>query len=152
MIGGYVVSCVVSAYFLFRIGVRVYWDWDRVVMRELLAAAPTFLFISIFATLYWRIDVFMLSALRSVEDVGYYGAAWRLLELAMIVPQSFCLALYPQMASAGGEPHTLAWLGRTAVRYLLAASLPLAVGATMFGGWIMTLLYGEAFRVAADTL
>jgi O-antigen/teichoic acid export membrane protein len=118
-----------------------------------LRLAPTFLFIGIFATLYWRIDIFMLSKLQPVEDVGFYGAAWRILELAMVVPQSLCLSLYPQISSSAlNNLDQLNRIGRGATRYLLALSLPAAIGITLLAGPLLELLYGAKFSAASDTL
>lgn len=150
---GRVVGCVISAVLLRRLELRARWTLERETIRGLLKLAPTFLFIGIFATLYWRIDIFMLSKLQPVEEVGYYGAAWRILELAMVLPQSLCLSLYPQIsASALSDLQQLRKIGRGAMRYLLALSLPTAIGVTMLAAPILQLLYGEAFRAAAYTL
>ena len=152
-VGGRIVACVVSALLLRRTGVRVRWGWDTDVIRSLLGIAPTFLMTQIFATLYWRVDVFLLSQMRSVDEVGLYGAAWRLLEIAIVVPQSLSLALFPQIAAAlRSDPAMLSWLGRTANRYLFGASLPVAVVATVLGDRILGALYGESFQVAGSTL
>jgi O-antigen/teichoic acid export membrane protein len=126
---------------------------ERGMVRSLATAAPTFLAIQIFATIYWRIDVLMLSKLGSVRDVGFYGAAYRIFELIVIVPQSLCLALYPQIVQAvrsrAGELKTI---GRATLRYLVAALLPGAVAATVAGGRILELLYGGEFTAAVTTL
>jgi len=151
-VAGYLLACVVSYVLLQRSGVRIGWRWERPVLRDLATTAPTFLLISIFATLYWRTDVFMLSKMATVEDVGFYGAAWRLLEFAMIAPQSLCLALYPRMSSARDDVGVLAGLGTFASRYLLAVGLPIAIGLTLFGGPVLDLLFGDGFRAATSTL
>jgi O-antigen/teichoic acid export membrane protein len=146
-------ACAVSIWLLERTNVRVRWAMDREIVRSLAREAPTFLLISVFAAIYWRIDILMLSWLCEIEDVGLYGAAWRLLELAIVVPQSFCQSLYPQMASAiRSEAGTLGWLNRTAGRYLLVLSVPAAVCTTILAGPLLALLYGEPFRAAGSTL
>lgn len=150
---GRVVGCVISSVLLKRLELRTRWAYDPDTVQRLMKLAPTFLLIGIFATLYWRIDIFMLSKLQPVEQVGYYGAAWRILELAMVIPQSLCLALYPQIsASALSDLPQLQKIGRGAMRYLLAISLPAAIGVTLLADPILQLLYGEAFRTAAYTL
>jgi len=150
---GRVLACVISALLLRRLKVQIRWTLEMETVRQLLKLAPTFLFIGIFATLYWRIDIFMLSKLRTVEDVGYYGAAWRILELAMVLPQSLCLSLYPQISAAAlKDLKQLRWIGRGAMRYLLAISLPAAIGVTLLAQPILVLLYGPAFDAAASTL
>lgn len=151
---GRTLGCLVSATYLRRAGIRARWAWDREMMRKLSGLAPTFVLIAIFATLYWRIDILMLSKLQPMEDVGYYGAAWRLLEFAMVIPTSLCLALYPQIAAliSAENCEELARLGETAMRYLFALTLPLAVAISFLGGPVLALLFGESFRNAAITL
>lgn len=107
-VGSNMLACLISWRLLHKIHVPLRWAVDRSVLRRLVEAAPTFLLISLFAVLYWRIDVFMLSLLRPLTDVGYYGAAYRIMEIMKIVPQSLCMALYPQMAHAAvAEPQEL---------------------------------------------
>ncbi len=150
---GRIVANVVAVAMLRSLGIRVFLGRDRRVLAGLLASAPTFVSIAIFATLYWRIDVFMLSKMGTVDDVGRYGAAWRILELALVVPQSFCLSLYPQLAAAvRSDRAELARLGRLAMRVMAAGSLPLAAWVAVMGNDIMALLYGEAFRSTGPTL
>jgi O-antigen/teichoic acid export membrane protein len=152
-VAGRIVGCVVCGYFLHKDGIQTRFRLDSETSRQLLRWAPTFVAIGVFATLYWRIDVFMLSKIGSVEDVGFYGAAWRILELAMVFPQSLCLALYPRIsAMARSDGARLTVLGATAARYMFAVSLPIALGATILAAPVLELLYGKAFSVAASTL
>jgi len=148
-----VVAVLVALGLLRASGVRVAPSLDGDVQRSLLRVAPTFLLVGIFATLYWRIDVFMLSKMRPVEDVGYYGAAWRLLELAMVVPQSLCLSIYPQLVAALREDRDrVARLGALASRWLLAVALPAAVVCTVLARPILRLFYGSGFDPAVPSL
>lgn len=147
-------ACAVALFLLWRDGVVVRPALDRRVIRSLARVAPTFLLVGIFATLYWRIDVFMLSRMRSVEDVGYYGAAWRLLELAMVAPQSLCLSLYPQLVAAlhAGDRARVARIGGMASRVLAAIALPAAAIATVLAGPVIMMFYGPGFGAAATSL
>lgn len=123
------------------------------MIRRLLKLAPTFLAIAVFSTLYWRIDILMLSKLSTLEQVGFYGACWRLLQFAMVVPTSLCLALYPQIVMAiEADSERLARLAAVALRYLLALTLPVAVAVTLLGEDLLALLFGASFRQAASTL
>jgi O-antigen/teichoic acid export membrane protein len=95
----------------------------------------------------------MLSKLQPMAEVGYYSAAYRIFDLAMVVPYSLCLALYPSVAAAVGKDHTLlATLGRSTVRYLVALTLPAAVCVSVFSGPILELLYGHNYADAIPTL
>jgi len=144
---------LVAIVMLPMVGVRFRVAWHPRRLKRVAGLAPTFLLISLFATIYWRIDIFMLSKLRSVSDVGLYGAAWRVLDLALIVPKSFCLALYPQIASLAAEnTRRLRELGDTALRYLVAAAVLMATLASVNSGSLLSMLYGKDFGGASGTL
>jgi O-antigen/teichoic acid export membrane protein len=152
-VGSRLLACLLAWALLYRVQVQLQWRIDRSMLHHLLQAAPTFLGMHVFATLYWRVDTVMLSILRPLGDVGYYGAAYRLTELTKILPQSLSRALYPQITQAAkSAPQQLGPLGGMALRYLWVALLPVATGCTVLAEPIMILLYGEAFRPAATTL
>jgi O-antigen/teichoic acid export membrane protein len=52
---------------------------------------------------YYKIDSLLLSLLRDPTQVGYYGVAYRVVDLIMAVPGFFMLALLPSLASADHE-------------------------------------------------
>lgn len=150
---GKIAACALQIHLLRRARVHVRLGLDRAVARRLLFLLPTFLGISVFGTLYWRIDILMLSRLRPVEDVGYYGAAYRILELAMIFPQSITMALYPQIAATVHQDLArLQKIGKAALRYLTIINLPIAVCAVLLAEPGLRLLYGPGFSPAEATL
>ena len=150
---GKVVGCLTSIFLLRRSGVSVGFSIDPSMLRKLGRLAPTFLLTTIFSTLYWRIDVLILSKLANTADLGYYGAAYRLFEIATVFPQSLCLSLYPQISAAvETNRDRLGRLGQSAWRYLLVVGLPAATFATLLPAPILRLLYGAEFDAAAPTL
>jgi O-antigen/teichoic acid export membrane protein len=148
-----VLSWAASAAMLRRCGIRLRWRYDGKVLRELASTAPTFMLISIFATLYWRIDTYMLSKLQPMDQVGFYSAAYRILDLAIVVPNSLCLAVYPHMiALIANDARQLKELSARMTRYFLAMGLPMGVCSMIVGDGVLRLLYGASFGVAANTL
>lgn len=150
---GRAVACVLGVQLLRREGIAVRWKADPETNRKLLKLVPTFVLISVFALLYWRIDIVMLSKLQPMIEVGYYSAAYRVFDLAMVIPYSLCLSLYPNIATAiQNDRALLNTLGRSTMRYLAALTLPAAMCTTVFSGPILKLLYGPGFADAIPTL
>lgn len=150
---GKFLACIVSFYYLNRAGVNLRPTIQRKTIKHLSSLAPTFSLITIFAKLYWRIDVIMLSKLRPIAEVGQYGAAYRIFDFGIIFPQSLCLSLYPQIATAIKEDEKkLSWLVGVASKYLFAVTLPVAACATVVSEGILTLIYGDGFKAASLTL
>ena len=143
-VAGRVAACAVSIVLLRRRGVRICLRTGLASLRSLAVQAPVFALSAVCATLYWRIDVFLLSHLRDVSEVGYYTAAYRILDLVILLPQSLCQAMYPQLAAGLRRAAPLWWLT------LLTA--PAAVVVTALASPVLRLLYGAEFLVAAPTL
>jgi O-antigen/teichoic acid export membrane protein len=57
----------------------------------------------IFSVLYFRLDIVMLQLLADERVVGFYSAAYKLFELAVILPHSLMLVLFPTLVE---EFHT----------------------------------------------
>ncbi len=152
-VAGRAVACAVSIVLLRRRGVRLSVRADLASIRSLAAQAPVFALSSLCATLYWRVDVLLLSRLRDVSEVGQYTAAYRILDVAILLPQSLCQALYPRLAGgpqgrATGVPEYRA----AALRWLVLLTAPLALAVSALAGPLLALLYGQSFSTAAPLL
>jgi O-antigen/teichoic acid export membrane protein len=153
LVAAQVMSLGAAAYLLHSIGVPVRFAVNKATMKRLLIVAPTFMSITVFATLYWRVDVLMLSTLASIREVGMYGAAYRIMDLIRILPQSLCMAVYPLVSEAAmTDLGRLRRVGSETLRFLLAMTLPMIVGGTMLAGPILEFTVGKEFREAGTTL
>jgi O-antigen/teichoic acid export membrane protein len=135
---GRTLACVVMILFL---DVRVV---PGVELRSLAAQTPVFALSALCASLYWRVDVLLLSWLRGVAEVGRYTAAYRVLDAAILLPQSLCLAVFPRLSSGKRDPG--------AGRWLVGVTVPIAVLATACAGLVVELLYGPQLAGAAPVL
>jgi O-antigen/teichoic acid export membrane protein len=132
---------------------RPRWEIRPEVWLLLAKQAPVFASIVIFSTIHLSVDQIMLSKLKSVEAVGVYSAADRLLVICRTLPLAFSAALLPFFAReyrAGASG--LEELAASAVRYMLLGLLPTAVGTAILADQIVSLIYGEKFAAAAPVL
>jgi O-antigen/teichoic acid export membrane protein len=100
-----------------------------------------------------RIDVLLLSALASQTVVGYYGAAYRLLEATLFIPtalQGAFVAMYTYLGH-DSEPTIRATFQRS-IKLLLVLLVPCAVAFLVLPGPLLELLFGDEFGPAADAL
>src|SRR5262249_53663756 len=105
---------------------------DRTVARSLLREVPVLGMIPVVNILYSRADIFMLSLLVPMADVGLYGAALRVVDIARTLPSAFGRALYPKLSRlAGARDDALHDVVHRATRHLLLA---MGVGVVMLGG------------------
>jgi O-antigen/teichoic acid export membrane protein len=85
---------ITSAYFLTRLMTLKF----RIRLKtwiELLRGALPFMISTVFAFVYFRIDVVMLSAMTNDRIVGWYGAPYKLFDTLMFFPVILQTAVYP---------------------------------------------------------
>ena len=127
------------------------WDWNRA--RTLLAGVPTFGLMTVAAIICFRLDVIMLSVMRNETEVGLYGAAYRLLALAFLVPESLVSAMFPVLSCSLQERRQEARdLVVTGMQLLLTLELPLCLAVAALAWWLMPLIFGSAFADASLVL
>lgn len=119
------------------------------ILRFSMPIALSFVFISI----YHKIDVIMLSYMKTNEDIGYYSAAYRLTDSLNIIPTAFMMSVFPLMSMYfKNSRDSLESSYERSFRLLLMISLPIAVITTVFSKYIIYLIYGNEFLPSAYAL
>lgn len=129
---------------------------DPALMRHMLQATWPFFMSTMFIIFYARLDIVMLSFFKGdagVTEVGYYNAAYKVMEGLGLLTASFVAAIYPVLARLFvADPDRLHHVYRRALRYLLAFVLPAATGLALVAHDLMPLLFGPEFAPAALAL
>jgi len=128
-------------------------SFDYGIVRDLFRNVPVFGSIFVVATFYWRADVFILSKLTSIADVGFYSTGYRLFAIAQVVPKSFNTSIYPVFSKLFHRSQdSFRKANSISIRYILVVLLPMAAGIYGLAGPIVRLLFGENFGPAAGVL
>jgi O-antigen/teichoic acid export membrane protein len=108
---------------------------------------------TVFSTVLFRIDIAILALFASDAVVGQYGGAFRLFETTLFLSWSVGTATYPVFSrlSRTTDPPAALVLGR-GLKLVVAATLPLAVGAALLAEPVITLFYGSEFEDGAAAL
>lgn len=121
----------------------------RSVTRE---AAP-FGFKLVFSTAIFRIDATLLALMKESQIVGYYGAAYRVLESTLFVPYAFEAAIYPTMSrlSRDSTP-SIGSVFATGLKAMLVLMMPVGLVFLLYGGEFLELLYGSEYAAAEHAM
>jgi O-antigen/teichoic acid export membrane protein len=126
---------------------------DPRLLGHLLRGAWPFFITTLFVMIYARLDIVMLSFFRSETEVGYYNAAYKVMEGMGLMTAGFVQAVYPVLARLFVDrPDRLAAVYRRALRYLVAFVAPAAAGLALLAGDLMPALFGATFGPAAIAL
>jgi O-antigen/teichoic acid export membrane protein len=130
------------------------WWPGRALLGGWLVAAWPLLLNNLLLSLFFRLDIFVIQSARGEVELGLYGAAYKFINLTLIVPPYLTLALFPRLArQAEHDPLALRATLRQASSSLLILGLPAAVATTALADSLIWLLAGPAFLPgAADAL
>jgi O-antigen/teichoic acid export membrane protein len=123
---------------------KLSWPYSKIILREI----RTFAVLSLLAAVFAQPEILMMSALASETQVGYFGAAFRIVSFWMIVPSVLMTNVFPFMAKSVGEVDRTLRLQHTSVKYLLLVTLPIAAGTAAAAGPIIRMFYGSGFEQA----
>jgi O-antigen/teichoic acid export membrane protein len=125
----------------------------RPLQRNLIAASLPLGVAFMLVISYWRIDQVLVFELGDSHDASLYGAAFKLLDLALLVPILLLNTLSPVLAAA--FPSDLGKV-RSVVAWTVDVLLTIAAGALavslVSGDAIVRLLYGPSFVAVGDAL
>ena len=123
----------------------VWWPGLATVRHWLIVAWPLLLN-GLLIGLFFRLDTYVIQAARGDAELGLYDAAYRFINVALLLPPYVTMALFPTFArQAERDPAALRRTLRQAIGYLLILALPAAVATTTLSDWLIWLLAGPAF-------
>jgi O-antigen/teichoic acid export membrane protein len=111
----------------------------------LMESAPLFVN-QLLVTIFFKIDVVLLQAMKGSETVGYYSTAYKWLDGFLIIPATFTFAVFPALsrfAEQKGEGLRAAY--DASLRVLVSLAIPIAMAVAFLSGDLILLLGGEAY-------
>jgi O-antigen/teichoic acid export membrane protein len=120
----------------------------RLVRESLLMGAALGL-----AQLIFRVDLIVLALLKTSEEVGWYGAAYKFTEYAGLVANGITLSLFPVFARfAASDQGQFAPFLQKSLEVMLALAAPIAVVGVLLAPEIIDLTAGHDFENGAVAL
>ena len=141
------VLALIWLYFLMRVTLfKPEWKWDWSLQQRMLRTSGPLMINHLLATIFWRIDVWILRPLAGAFSVGLYSVGLKYLDGLNIIPSVFTMAIFPLMSRyAKGERESLRRAYHIALRLLLIVSLPMAAGVTFLATPLVWLVGGAQY-------
>ncbi len=122
-------------------------------IKKILKTSLPFYMASVLNGVYAEIDTTMLSYLGNHSEVGYFGAAYKLIGVFLLFIPLMQSSLSPSLSRAHADADgSFEMLVGQILRFFLIICLPLSLGVLLFGDYIATLLYGAAFAPSFKVL
>lgn len=151
-----VTSCI-SAW-AFQVALRkltpqcVRWRLSGVEARWLARESWPLLINALLISLFFRVDVFIIQAVRGDSALGIYDAAYKPINLLTIVPAYVTLAVFPLMAQRADDPERLARAQRVTSYLLVTLAWLVVVVVSAIAEPALRLLAGSAYLPDAALL
>ncbi len=115
--------------------------------KSIIKGALPFGLIGVSEIIYHWSDTVMLSAMKGDAVVGWYNAAYRLFLVALLVPSTFYVAIFPVMSrfyiSAKNSLKFICW---KYFKYITIIGVFIGVGVTLFADEIILTVFGLEYQ------
>jgi len=101
---------------------------------------------AIFITVYFKIDIIMLSLMKGDDAVGYYSAAYAIMGNLIFISGAYATSIFPIISSYfKSSPDSLAKIFKRSFKYLSTLALPIVLGGFILAKEIILLIFGEEY-------
>ncbi|HOT91265.1 MAG TPA: flippase [Anaerolineae bacterium] len=129
-----------------RMFFRPRWESDRMLRRAMIGESWPLMVNHFLATLFYKIDVFLMEPILGNIILGLYSIGYKFLDAVMVVPSMFTLALFPVISRQAKEDRAgFLRFYRLGAKILLTLALPLAVIATLAAREMVLVLGGPEY-------
>jgi O-antigen/teichoic acid export membrane protein len=130
-----------------------YQYFDITLAKKLLKNSWPLILSGLAVALYMRIDQIMIKEMLGDKEAGIYSAAVRLSEVWYFIPVIITSSLFPAIVSAKKISEELYYTRLQRLYTLMVwIAIGIALPMTFLCGWLVALLYGEAYAGAAQVL
>ena len=145
MISGFISLISVIAFYNHYIGkLKIIWDFSYV--KNMVKNSLPFGMTAAAFMIYFRVDTVMLSMLKNDAEVGWYNAAYRLIEGLIVLPTIIYYVLFPRLSvlhEAAAE--SVLKLSQMACKYTIAIALLIVFLGMITGEKLILLIYGKEY-------
>ncbi|MCL4369786.1 MAG: oligosaccharide flippase family protein, partial [Chloroflexi bacterium] len=121
-------------------------EFEVGLTRGILATSWPLMVNHLLATLFFRVDVLIMQAVRSSRELGYYSMAYKFIDGLNVIPSTFTFALFPVLSRyAVSSQGAFVRAYTMATKTLLLVSVPLAVGTALLAKDLVLLVGGEQY-------
>lgn len=130
--------------------VRPSLKFDISFWKELPIKSFPFAIIILANSIYFRINTVMLALMRGDSEVGWYSAAFQLIEGTILLPLIITPVLFPRLSALYVESReSLLKLFENGCRYVLALAFPISFLGIVLSKKIILLFYGKQYAASS---
>lgn len=149
-IASVVILSVVALYFIKDLIKGVFKNFDKKIAWQFFHDSWPLAFSGLFGIFMLNIDIVMLGWWRTPEEIGYYSAGQRIIQVLYTLPAILSSAIFPAMARyvKQKESEKTRFLSEKTMSAVYSAAVPLVIGGIVLGASIIKFVFGEEYLPA----
>lgn len=153
ILGSHFLISVISLYFALKCIPKKHFRVDFDFCKWIIGATPIFALIFILNSIRWNIDTLILTNTMGEQDVGFYSAAFKLMNISKLVLSGYIMAVQPvifRLFKSSLEKYRMVCLD--SIRYLFILIIPIVIGITLLSDKFILLIFKQDFLPSANVL
>jgi O-antigen/teichoic acid export membrane protein len=140
------ISLAIQGALALRLFFRPRWELDWRLIQAALRESFPLMLNSLLATLFFRIALVLLEAIKGVVVVGWYRVVYTWVDMIGVIPSLFTLSLFPIMSRQGADNRAgLKKAYILALKLMTVLSIPTAIFTTLLAPFLIEVLAGARF-------
>ena len=130
---------------------RIIKFFDKKLIKPLFNSAWPLTLYAIIGAFMLNTDIIMLGWWRSPEEIGYYSAGQRIIQVLYTLPAILASAIFPAISRSVGQKNNqrISLLMEKGTVAVFMIAIPLVVGGTILAKSVFNLIYGQAYLPGA---
>ncbi|HLI52660.1 MAG TPA: flippase [Thermomicrobiaceae bacterium] len=125
---------------------RPEWGLSRRELRWLIDLSWPLLLNSLLLNVFFRADYFFIQPIKGNHATGVYDAAYKFINMLLIIPSYFTMAIFPLMSRyATTSQEKLLYGYRLAIKFMLVLAWPIVIGTMAVAPILIEILGGHAY-------
>lgn len=147
-----VIALVYATYAIRAHIIKPHLAFDFPFYKDLIKAGIPFALSGLFYTIYYSIDIVMITQFSTTYDTGLYNSAYKLISVLTLFYTIYTAVIFPVMSKLfGGEKDLLKLSFVKSMKYLSLVTIPIAVF-TMIYGYDIIAIYGAEYIEAGGVI
>ena len=147
------ITFIYEYYVLNKHFVKPKFELDREFCKKITLLSIPFAITGILYTVYYSIDLVMLTKLVGDYANGIYNATYKLISVLTLFYSVYTAAIFPVMSKLFKNDKKLLVISyEKSIKYLMLVMIPIAVGTVFYSLNIIQLIYGHQYDAAASVL
>lgn len=146
----YLLCFIYGFYYFVKIYGMPHFEFDFSFWKNTLFSSVPFALTTFFFTIYFSIDVVMISWLSGDYSTGIYNSAYKLISVFTAFYVVYQSVIFPLMSKLYAEDTNLLKISfETSFKYSLLVLLPICIGVYLYAPYIITLIYSNQYALAS---